>query len=230
MPRANVTNRVAVSNRKPVSGRMVIPQIQNLFTFSEQANNAVWFKSLTTVNANTVANPLDGAITADTIIASAGAGFHQWGYSIMSIAPVNVGPFTFSFYVQRNNNDWIAILIPNNVLGNNTVYFNTATGLFGSTGAGAAASGVTARIVQTLSNNWYRISATVPSMPANTVSATAVFGIFMANADGGANFTATGTESVNIFGMQLVQANWEGPYTQTVASNVNTGNLRNIIS
>lgn len=209
--------------------RSIIAPTQNLYVHSEEFDNAAWIKSVGTVTANTIANPVDGLTTADTFTATAGAGFHYVAYSNGTDYKTYAGaagPFTFSIYVKRNNNDWISFVVGNNVSGSNTLYFNTATGLFGSTGGNAATYGATSQLVQTLPNGWYRIACKVPSMPQFGGS-TSGFGIFLATSDGGNSFTAAGTEAVYLFGAQLDNANWAGTYQQTVATSFST-NIRNL--
>jgi len=213
--------------------RGITQKLQNLLIQSEVLDNSAWLKTASAISADTIANPVDGAVTADTLTASAGGTFHYVAYNnaavYKTLAPVGNGPFTFSIYVKRNNNDWIALMTQDNHNASNAIYFNTNTGAFGSTGANATVLGATAKIEQTLANGWYRLSVTIPKIQ-DYASATAGFGVFLANADGGNSFSAAGTEAVYLFGAQLVNANRAGTYTQTVAQNLNYGNIRNKIT
>lgn len=203
--------RVAVTNRATV------PAVQNLITYSEQFDNAAWTNSGTTETADTIANPVDGATTADTLTASAGGTYHYIGRSVVTELTVGA-QYTLSAFVKRNNNDWIYLMFPHNSATANFAYFNTATGAFGTKSANISGTSVTA-----LSSGWYRITATATYIAGGTIGA----GVGIANANDGASFSAAGTEAVEIFGAQVTQANWEGAYVQTAGSQVNTGNIRN---
>lgn len=214
--------------------RNLIYKSQNLLIQSEGFDNATaWLKTGAAVSANTIANPVDGAVTADTLTASSGGTFHYTAFAnstnYKTIAPVGTGPFTFSVYVKKNNNNWIAIMTQDNHSGSNAIYFNVNTGVFGSTGANAALLGATARLEETLANGWYRVSVTVPKIQ-DYAGATAGFGVFVANADNGNSFSAAGTEAVYVFGAQLVNGNSAGPYRSASTLNFNYGAPRNLIS
>lgn len=223
MSRLISSSRAAASGRTMVANRTIIPTIQNLLLQSEAFDNASWTKSGATVSANTVVNPVDGLTTADTLTATAGGTFHYVGNS--QLARNGQGPYTFSCYVHRNNNDWISIMFPGNGFGT-SVYFNTNTGVFSTN-----TSRATNLTVKALASSWYRISATF-NAPINNGGGSVGPGIFLANANGSNsnNFSAAGTEAVDLFGAQLVQSNLAKPYVSTTSSAVNTGTPRLLAS
>jgi len=49
----------------------------NLLTYSEQFDNAAWTKTNTTISANSLANPMDGAVTADSMLEAASTAEHR---------------------------------------------------------------------------------------------------------------------------------------------------------
>ena len=72
----------------------------NLLTYSEQFDNAAWFKGNTTVTANTVVAP-NGTITADTLAFAAVANANL---QPTTATPVSVGQvYTYSIYVKANS-------------------------------------------------------------------------------------------------------------------------------
>ena len=72
----------------------------NLFTYSEQFDNAAWFKGLSSVTANTTIAP-DGTLTADTLSFSAAA-----NANLQPTTPptVTIGQqYTYSVYVRASS-------------------------------------------------------------------------------------------------------------------------------
>lgn len=183
----------------------------NLALQSQTYTNASWSKSHSgqaTVSATTLTAP-DGTATASTLLATAGSGFHYIGQGFTFTAAA----YTYSFYVQRNNNDWIFFSVDDASLS----YFNTATGVLGSLGSGTTAT------VTALANGWYRIAGT----RTQTAVSTTGLGIGIAQANGTASYTASGTEAVNIWGSQLELASFPTSYIPTAAAAV-TRNADNV--
>jgi hypothetical protein len=171
----------------------------NLLTYSEQFDNAAWTSSSTsaTISANTATAP-DGTTTADSVTAVAGLNFH---YSRRGAPDTLTGTYTYSIYVKKNTSTWIFFTV--NDSGVN--YFNLDTGAFGTTPDTCA--------VVALSNGWYRISAT-----RTLAAAAANCGNGVANSNGGGSFTATGTESVYVWGAMLNPGSSAGTYQRIAAT------------
>ena len=171
----------------------------NLLTYSEQFDNAVWTSaaSFVTISANAAVAP-DGTTTADSVTAVAGLNFH---YSRRTTPDTLTGAYTYSIYVKKNTSTWIFFTVNDSAVN----YFNFDTGAFGTTPDTCT--------VVALPNGWYRISAT-----RTLAAAQANCGVGVAASNGGANFTATGTESVYVWGAQLVQGSVPGDYRATTTA------------
>jgi hypothetical protein len=156
----------------------------NLLTYSQEFDNVAWTSSSTsvTISANTATAP-DSTSTADSITAVAGLAFH---YSRRGSSDTLTGTYTYSIYVKKNTSTWIFFTVNDSAVN----YFNLDTGAFGTTPDTCT--------VVALSNGWYRISAT-----RTLAAAAGNCGVGVANSNNGGSFTATGTESVYVWGAQL---------------------------
>lgn len=154
----------------------------NLVTYSDEFNNAIWTKTGAAVTANTTVAP-DGTTTADTLTATAGAGFHYVGAGAVFLAT----SYTYTVHVKKGTSRWIYFGITDTALN----YFDLDTGLFGTTPATCAATD--------LGNGWWRLTATATQTAG---SATGV-NVGVASGNGGGSFTATGTETVIIWRSDL---------------------------
>ena len=113
---------------------------QNLFTYSEQFDNAAWSKTSSTVTANSIVAP-DGTTTADTLTASSTAA------TVCVIQGIqNVVGQTVSVYAKAGTSSFLGVQVYNSASWAN---FNL------STGAVASSSGCTASVVS-VGNSWYR--------------------------------------------------------------------------
>ena len=113
---------------------------QNLFTYSDQFDNAAWSKTNSTVTANSVVAP-DGTTTADTLTASSTAA------TVCVIQGIqNVVGQTVSVYAKAGTSSFLGVQVYNSASWAN---FNL------STGAVASSSGCTASVVS-VGNSWYR--------------------------------------------------------------------------
>jgi len=195
--------------------RATIPSVQNLFTYSEQFDNGAWATTNTSVTANQIANPVDGLTTADQIFETAGVGNHMAYRGITSGRKGST--MTLSVYAKDNNRQYICLS------GNDAIIDPNATfDLVNGTITNRAGSTLIEATITAVGGGWYRCSI--------TFSRAGLFNynmIYLNNGSGAiASYAGDTGKSVYLFGAQLTEANWEGPYVQTVASAVNTGNIK----
>jgi hypothetical protein len=166
----------------------------NLFTFSEQFDNAVWVKNAATVTANATTAP-DGTATADTLQATAGTGTSP-RVADTAVVTVNGSVYTASMYVKAGTYTFFQIFI--NSQGNEWANFTL-------TGAGSAsANGASTATIQSVSAGWYRISMTYT---AGSVDRRPFFMMAAsASATRGQTWNPVGTETVFIWGAQFLTA------------------------
>jgi hypothetical protein len=185
------------------------PQRTNLFTFSEQFDNAVWSKGATTITANAAVSP-DGYTNADKLISNAVSGFHSLSFSVGSKLASTA--YSFSFYAKAGE---IGYCLPNfnsSLSGTQlAALVNLTTGAVTDVSAGLTAT------TQNVGNGWYRVVLTATSA-ANTSAFIAT--INTTNAAGSLNFTGDGTSGVFIYGAQLEVGAYATSYIPTLSASV----------
>jgi hypothetical protein len=180
-------------------GLLVEESATNLLTRTEEFDNAgAWTPRTSSISSNAVSSPT-GTLTADTVLATAGSGFHY----VNRTNPLTLtGAHTFSVYVRKGTSTWIFVTVNDSGLN----YFNLDTGEFGTVADTCTR--------QAVGNGWYRLTVT------RTLSAAlANCGVGVANANGGGSFNAVGTESVYVWGAQLEAKSFATSYLP----NVDTG-------
>lgn len=181
---------------------------QNYFTYSEQFNNAIWAKTSLTAVADQTAAP-DGSTTADkiypTITASATYGRQVYSTTVGSV------PYVCSCYFKAENKTygWIQCTIGSD---GTFAAIDLANGNFQVNLLSGAGLISPAAVVTNAGNGWYRLELrfTAPSSltsiqcyigPGDSLSSRAV--------------TASGTNGIYVWGMQLKQAFEAGVYQRT---------------
>jgi len=121
------------------------PQRTNEFTYSEEFNQSVWFKSISTITTNQIIAP-DGTLTADLLrsLGNNGGVFRFSGWQTTQK--------TISIFVKKDTS--ITAEIYNASSSTNKVIFNLDTGTITQEG------GTMTGKIENYGNGWYRISAT----------------------------------------------------------------------
>ena len=190
----------------------------NLFTYSEQPDNAAWTKTAATVSANAIASP-DGSMSADKIIPTVSATSHWLSQTTSVSLGVN---YTKTFYVKAGGYNFIQIT---GSTGFDTQYanFNLSTGAIGN----ISGPGITATI-RAVGIGWYRVSATLACILTTVVGRML---IAVSDADYAArlpSFTGDGTSGVYLWGAQIEAGSFASTYipttTTAVTRNATVGN------
>ena len=92
--------RASAATRVNADGN-IEKETQNLLTYSNTFDNAAWTKTDCSVTPNTTANPIDGALTADTIVFN--------GANDQITQTFNVSNHTFSVYVKGTAGETIVV-------------------------------------------------------------------------------------------------------------------------
>ena len=175
--RGNHATQATSASRPTLSARV------NLLTYSEDFSNAAWskqrvraFGSGSVVNA--IANPIDGAVTADLVTEDTATGAKYLVQTTLTVGQ----PYTRFIYAKTNGRS-IALC----EAGAPVAKFNLATGVVIS-GSGAA--------INAVGNGWYLCKCSAVAGYTNA-------GINITQNDGTDAYTGDGTSGVYIWGAQL---------------------------
>ncbi len=162
--------------------------------------NTTWTKTRTTVTSDSTANPLDSAVTADTINEDNTA-TNTHSISQVFTKPAAAIQFEFSTYIKQSGRTWSFIELTDTGIANGAgMYFDVANGVKGTavalgTGFTLDASTITAV------GSYYRCTATVTTNTATTIRAN----VFTATADLGVIIvTPLNAAALICYGNQLV--------------------------
>jgi hypothetical protein len=144
---ANYTQ--ATNANKPLWSRS--DNRENLVQYSEELNNAIYTNVNAPVTANAANNPVNGAATADLVVADTVNATHELR---QDVAVVSGKTYRISCYAKRNSGTTQFRLV-GTALFTNVNFAISGDGTIESTGAGA--SNVT---VTSLTDGWFRLSMT----------------------------------------------------------------------
>ncbi len=180
---------------------------ENLFQYSEQIDNAYWTKYSSSASANSIANPIDGLITADTLIEDTSVG--DW-HRLQRLTTFVIGKtYRLSgYFKQASGTRHVAIWFRGGAFpSDNIAYFNLTTGVVHS-------NTTTSATIESLGNGWYRCTATQLAAATSTNSQ-ANFHIVATL--GGVAYTGDGTSSLYVFGLQMQDSSASTTYLQTTS-------------
>lgn len=183
-------------------GKTVAKAEENLLTYSEQFDNAIWAKTNTTITANSTTAP-DGTTTGDTFNASAGSFATRLSQLTALVAGV---PSTLSVFAKAGTHSFVQISS-----GYGSTYyadFDVATGVVGALGAGFSSSSIVS-----VGGGWYRCTVTMQNCDDIYISM-----VDSASATHNQAWNPVGTETIYIWGAQLEQRSAVTAYTPTTTA------------
>jgi len=179
----------------------------NMWTYSEEFNNAIWLKT----NLNTTGTPTyidvetapDSTLTGDKIIENTSNGLHA---TSRTSTILNTTDYNISVYLKQGERTKVQIVsgiagstqncdldLTNGTISNNT-FANTPT-------------------ITSATNGWYRFSVTITSG-----TTTGGITIRLLNASNQTSYTGDGTSGAYVWGFQLSQTSTVKTYQKTVAT------------
>ena len=176
-----------------------------------------WVSNNGSVTANTTANPIDGAVTADTFTATAAAG-SRVGFEKNFTS--QTGDVTASTYFKYTNNQWVFLAIYDT---NNAIYRTAAFDIQNGV-VGVKSSGVTSTITS-VGGGFYRCLLTFPIATSTNIYHSQ--GILNSNVTG-VTSTTSGGESFIAFGAQLEASDIVTDYIATTTAAVSVGPVANV--
>lgn len=188
-------------------GLLIEESRSNLFTYSEQFDNAAWSKLNTTITANNTVAP-DGTSNADKLIATTTNGQH---YIQQTITVTGNTSYTLSAYFKAAEYGYCGISTYDGTAGREN-YFNILNGT-------VTASTLATGSVVNVGNGWYRCITTI-----TTASSATSLQVYMrvANVSGssGYSYAGDGTSGVFLWGAQLEAGSFATSYIPTTTASV----------
>jgi hypothetical protein len=171
-------------------GRLLLePQRSNLFTYSEQLNNAAWSKNNTTITANAAISP-DGYMNADKMQDSTSGAIVTY----MNQNPATSGTqYTSSGFFKKAEYNFVLL----HAFGLGGAVFNLNTGVLVSQSGGTGT-------ITSYGDGWYRCTYTF------TATGGGVF--FTQTPTGSISYTGTAGSGIYAYGLQLEQAAYATSY------------------
>ncbi len=185
-----------------------VGDVENLAHYSEDLTN--WTAQGLTVIPNATTNPVDGLMTADHLVESAGM-THQVDSNTITFEPNKT--YTASFYVKQTaNNRNVSLSITHDISGGNSAVavFDTSTGEVLSINGYAHAAASTYE-----GDGWFRVSVTVVFYGYTTAPMPAK--LYLADGED-ILYSSDSISGVYAFGGQLVQSTKPLPYVATPAA------------
>lgn len=209
---------VQTALRAIASGRVAIPQRQNLAIRSDEFDNVNWPPVGVVVTPNQVLSPSTGQLTADMISELSGTSVHVLSQSTGNVFPVPGQKYAASCFLLNGTRQY-AVIRPSTTVG-----FECTFDLVNGTVVNQLnAQGFIAAVIGW--PGWFRCWVLF------TPNDTTAFGLQVAlSATTGqyASYAGDPTKYIYAAGYQLVEANWPGPVTATAGSVVNTGPIRSL--
>jgi flagellar hook-associated protein 2 len=185
-------------NLQPNSG-------ENLFQYSEQADNAYWTAANSTISADGATAP-DGSTTADGLVAD----INNTSHYLTNTAGVSLTAgesYIFSTYIKAGDKSEIRLNVGGSAVNNDAAraLFDIGAGTLTSTTVTDAASnttGVDEANIESVGDGWYRVSMKVTA----TATGTAFFERYVMSG-GGASYAGDGsTVNAWFWGAQMENA------------------------
>ena len=183
-------------------GKTTVKAEENLFTYSEQFNNAIWATGAS-ISANTSVAP-DGNTTADTYTRTS-TGEQRLRYTTTQ---ANSTAYTVSVYAKAGTANFLRLRnVATFTTGTtDTAWFNLSTGAVATVGANVTAT------ITSVGNSWYRCSITGTTVAS--IGASNLVDIASATSDAEVS-SGTSGETIILWGAQLEQRSSATAYTAT---------------
>jgi hypothetical protein len=180
----------------------------NLCLQSEAAQTT-WLGVRNTISVDAIANPIDGAVTADGLVASLDSNNHRLQQTIAVIAG---GKYVWSAYVKAGDKTVVFLTTEDTSPGSTTTtYFDISAGTIGTRGS----THTNAEIFDA-ENGWYRVAVGITSAGGDKIYCVAA-----ADSDNDASFVGdASTIDAYLWGAQLTKGSELLDYTATTTTAV----------
>ena len=193
----------------------------NLFTRSEEFENAAWTKtSVLSITQNTITAP-NGLLTADTIRLGIAASPTRYRLSQQQFYQTGI-TYTTSYYLKKANHRWIQLnYVIDTAFGvSNWANFDLENGVIGNTGAGAIAT------ITDVGNGWYRCSLQAIAIASGNTTGCEIVTTNNTNSGRYPSYQSTVAEDVcYVWGAQLVPGSVATNYISTTDRQIINGTI-----
>lgn len=208
----NITTRNLLLNLDFGNPQKCYNGSENLFTYSEQFNNAAWIKSNTTVGVNSITAP-DGTLTADKLQENTVNAQHLT-YQLRTGSNETV---TFSVFCKAAERTKVFLQLSNFVNATAQAVYDLSLGIAESPNSSNADYSNISTSIVAYPNGWYRCILTATKGSVNTTNNPAISTV---NGSGSVVYAGTTGSGIHIWGAQVEKGRFASPYVQTVASTV----------
>jgi hypothetical protein len=170
----------------------------NLLLYSEQFDNAWWFKSRATATANVIVSP-DGTVDADKLTEDTTASNTHY-IATTEYSTVSGTSYTWSVYLKAGERTKARVALQMFFTGSAYPTTNPRVNVDLTTGTLSGANGTIATSITNAGNGWYRVTV---SATANATQADQLAGVFLLDDAGNQTYTGDGTSGLFIWGAQL---------------------------
>ena len=196
--------------------------VSNFARNSENVDSGGWGKLGVTTSPNTIANPLDAAVTADTMTEDGNlATQHRISRTTVQTFRIDQA-VSLAWYVKISvGTRWAQLLLwetGGNVI---RVWFNLLQGVAGNKSAGGTSIVLGSKMEQVEEQpGWYRLSITSIIDPAETVPRAVNIGLQFANGNGGINHDGDSTSAFFVYGAQVRAGLLPGKYKANAGTDI----------
>lgn len=200
--------RVAASGRVAVSGRVALPAWVNYVAWSNDLSK-LGSSQASADMASLIAGPLAGSQAGRMFDNATSSGHVLFDAGVA----VGAGVATHSIFAKAGTKHWISMQ-PGSA--SPKAFFDLTAGTVGYVTGGASGK------ITPYGNGWFRCATTF-------AESSSIFRVYTADGDGpsGHTYLGTGAGSVYLWGLQVVYADWPGPFLATAGAPV-PGALRNL--
>jgi hypothetical protein len=188
-------------------GLLIEEQRTNLFTRSEEFDDAAWTKARASIIANTIVAP-DGTLTGAKLVENTANDTHRLAQSFSWVSGTT---YTISLYAKHAGRNFLfrtdTVAFPSF----SNAVFNLTTGTVSFSGD------ITNATITNVGNGWYRCTATAT---ANTTTTGARIFIDLIDSSNSRSYQGDGYSGIYIWGAQLEAGAFPTSYIPTVASQV----------
>jgi hypothetical protein len=188
-------------------GKTSVLAEQNLQIYSQAYNTAGWAQGVGGLAQSTTLTTAPDGTTTGTAIYPTTAGTNSGArlYTLSGSSAVAI--YTFSFYAKPNGLNFVFLNQPGNA-GAGVAWFNLGTGALGTINAAWTAT------ITSAGNGWYRCTAT----PNSSIAQGSSLSIAPCDSDNSILATTSGTNGIQLWGVQIEQRSSVTAYNATTTS------------